>query len=213
AVVLYPKHSPYFVQQARRLACASMHIGVFGAIRHTHLISRDMQTSIRPCGGPRQPDKLLMERRTFPLDGAAASVEHGVHMPRSGVYLALALSEEVVKSRRLLASLTGLALLLVSVSAQAIKPPMPRSKAQLAGVWVGPDAWGSVLRLELNSEGQGLLVVRDLDSKGDLALYKVELAKININDLSFSVSPISNGAARIALSGTNDSNAINLVRY
>jgi len=126
---------------------------------------------------------------------------------------ALALSEEVVKSRRLLASLTGLALLLVSVSAQAIKPPMPRSKAQLAGVWVGPDAWGSVLRLELNSEGQGLLVVRDLDSKGDLALYKVELAKININDLSFSVSPISNGAARIALSGTNDSNAINLVRY
>jgi hypothetical protein len=129
------------------------------------------------------------------------------------IYLALALSEEVVKSRRLLASLTGLALLLVSVSAQAIKPPMPRSKAQLAGVWVGPDAWGSVLRLELNSEGQGLLVVRDLDSKGDLALYKVELAKININDLSFSVSPISNGAARIALSGTNDSNAINLVRY
>src|SRR6185312_7906076 len=118
--------------------------------------------------------------------GAAYSEQH----PIFGVYLALALSEEVVKSRRLLASLTGLALLLVSVSAQAIKPPMPRSKAHLAGVWVGPDAWGSVLRLELNSEGQGLLVVRDLDSKGDLALYKVELAKININDLSFSVSPI-----------------------
>ncbi|MBW4049487.1 MAG: hypothetical protein HIU89_16685 [Proteobacteria bacterium] len=118
-----------------------------------------------------------------------------------------------MKSRRLLAPLIGLALLLVSIGAQAIKPPMPRSKAQLAGVWVGPDAWGSVLRLELNSEGQGRLVVRDLDSKGDLVLYKVELTKININDLFFSVSPISKGAARIALSGTNDSHAINLVLY
>ncbi|MFC5525913.1 hypothetical protein ACFPPA_09180 [Rhodanobacter ginsengisoli] len=118
-----------------------------------------------------------------------------------------------MKSRRLLAPLMGLALLLVSMGAQAIKPPMPRTKAQLAGTWVGPDAWGSVLRLELNSEGQGRLVVRILDSKDDLVVYKVVLTKININDLSFSVSPISKGAAHIALSGTNDSNAINLVRY
>lgn len=118
-----------------------------------------------------------------------------------------------MKSRRLLAPLIGLVLLLVSLGAQAIKPPMPRTKAQLAGVWIGPDAWGSVLRLELNSARQGRLVVRDLDSKGDLVLYKVVLTKINVNDLSFSVSPISNGAAHIALSGTNDSNAINLVRY
>ncbi|NUR22710.1 MAG: hypothetical protein HOQ08_07395 [Frateuria sp.] len=90
-----------------------------------------------------------------------------------------------MKSRRLLAPLIGLALLFVSVGAQAIKPPMPRTKAQLAGVWVGPDAWGSMLRLELNSAGQGHLVVRDLDSKGNLTVYQVVITKIKINDLSF----------------------------
>jgi hypothetical protein len=118
-----------------------------------------------------------------------------------------------VKSRRLLAPLIGLALLLVSVGAQAIKPPMPRTQAQLAGVWVGPDAWGSMLRLELNSAGQGRLVVRDLDSKGNLAVYQVVLTKIKINDLSFSVTPVTKGAANIAFYGTNDSNAIDVVRY
>jgi hypothetical protein len=106
----------------------------------------------------------------------------------------------------------GLALLLVSIGAQAIKPPMPRTTAQLAGTWVGPDAWGSVLCLELNSEGYGRLVVRNFDSKDDLVVYKVVLTRININDLSFSVTPTSRGAAHIALSGTNDSNAIDLVR-
>ena len=119
----------------------------------------------------------------------------------------------VVKSRRLLAPLIGVALLLVSMGALAIKPPLPRTKVQLAGVWVGPDAWGAVLRLELNSVGQGRLVVRDLDSKGNLAVYKVALTKININELSFVVSPITKGATNIALYGTNDSNAIDLVRY
>lgn len=118
-----------------------------------------------------------------------------------------------MKSRRLLAPLIGLALLFVSVGAQAIKPPMPRTKAQLAGVWVGPDAWGSMLRLELNSAGQGHLVVRDLDSKGNLTVYQVVLTKIKINDLSFSVAPVTKGAANIALYGTNDSNAIDVVRY
>ena len=116
-----------------------------------------------------------------------------------------------MKSTRLFLLLLVLALLLVSVGAQAIKPPMPRTKAQLAGVWVGPDAWGAVLRLELNSVGQGRLVVRDLDS--NLAIYQVVLTKIDVNDLSFSVSAVSKGAARIALYGTNDSNAIDLVRY
>ncbi|MFC5437227.1 hypothetical protein ACFPME_11710 [Rhodanobacter umsongensis] len=118
-----------------------------------------------------------------------------------------------MKSTRLFSPLLGLALLLVSAGALAIKPPMPRTKAQLAGVWVGPDAWGAVLRLELNSAGQGRLVVRDLDSKSNLAIYEIAIKKIDVNDLSFSVSPVSKGAARIALYGTNDSNAIDLVRY
>ncbi|QRP63227.1 hypothetical protein I6J77_14055 [Rhodanobacter sp. FDAARGOS 1247] len=118
-----------------------------------------------------------------------------------------------MKSIRLFVPLIGLALLLVSVSAQAIKPPTPRTKAQLAGIWVGPDAWGSVVRLELDSAGQGRLVVRDPDSKGDLAVYQVVLTKIKINDLSFSVTPVTKGAANIAFYGTNDSNAIDVVRY
>ena len=118
-----------------------------------------------------------------------------------------------MKSIRLFSLLIGLTLLLVSAGAQATKPPIPRTKAQLAGIWVGPDAWGSMLRLELDSSGQGRLVVRAPDSKGNLAVYQIVLTKIKVNDLSFSVTPVTKGAANIAFYGTNDSNAIDVVRY
>jgi hypothetical protein len=107
----------------------------------------------------------------------------------------------------------GFSLLSISLGVQALKPPLPRTKAQLAGVWVGPDMWGAVLRLELNNVGQGRLVVRERGSSGELTLYHVVLTKIDVNHLSFSVSPISKGAPNIGVYGTNEAHAINFGRY
>lgn len=118
-----------------------------------------------------------------------------------------------MKFRYLIALTTGIVLLFVSLGVQALKPPLPRTKAQLAGVWVGPDMWGAVLRLELNDAGQGRLDVRERGSKGHLTLYHVVLTKIDVNHLSFTASPISKGAANIGLYGTNEAHAINFGRY
>lgn len=48
-----------------------------------------MHASIKPRGGPGQPAKPLMVCRISTLDDIGASVEHGAHTPRFGVYLAL----------------------------------------------------------------------------------------------------------------------------
>lgn len=48
-----------------------------------------MHASIKPRGEPGQPAKPLMVCRISTLDDIGASVEHGAHTPRFGVYLAL----------------------------------------------------------------------------------------------------------------------------
>lgn len=104
-------------------------------------------------------------------------------------------------------------LLLVSLTAGAIKlPPPPPSKADLAGVWVGPDEASSMLRLELDKLGRGVLIVRE-SNPSSTAIYKVALTKIEGHGLSFAISRIEGPRNTQAVSGTSLPYALRLVRH
>jgi hypothetical protein len=103
-------------------------------------------------------------------------------------------------------------LLLLSQLAGAIKLVPPPTKADLAGVWVGPDESGSVLRLELDKTGTGLLFIGDHDEPG--AFYKVTITTISGNKLSFSLQPKASTGPPFTLSGdAPNRRIIRLVRH
>ena len=62
-----------------------VHIGVFGVIRLMPPVLRDMHTGMCSTSGPRRKAKPLPARRISSLDAGASAMEHGLHMPRSGV--------------------------------------------------------------------------------------------------------------------------------
>ncbi len=63
-----------------------MRIRVFGVIKHTYPVSHDTHANLRARKLRRSWAKYLMLWRNSLLDVAPASSEHGVHMPRYGVY-------------------------------------------------------------------------------------------------------------------------------
>ncbi|NII10137.1 hypothetical protein [Oleiagrimonas sp. C23AA] len=114
--------------------------------------------------------------------------------------------------KRLPIVLVAFSVLAASSAAYAIKMPPPPTKAELAGVWVGPDDSGAVLRLELDYSGKGSLVISNHDPRFTFK-YKVILTKINIYKLSFGVKSVGHTKVGFTLSGTFHPHAIQLQRH
>lgn len=117
---------------------------------------------------------------------------------------------------RFLLVLVFLSLSVLSLDARAIKLPPPPTKAQLAGVWIGPDESGAVLRLELDSQNIGKLQISERGSPAVLSIFNVTLQKDRYaSKLSFAVSPTKNSPKNFGLSGSSavGANAISLVRH
>jgi hypothetical protein len=121
-----------------------------------------------------------------------------------------------MKIARFLPVLAFLSLSILSFDAAAIKLPPPPTKAQLAGVWIGPDESGAVLRLELDDQGIGKLKISERGSPAVVSAYNVALKKDRYSSkLFFTVSPAKSSPQDFSLSGAAavGANAISLVRH
>lgn len=121
-----------------------------------------------------------------------------------------------MKIARLMAVLAFLSLSALSLDARAIKLPPPPTIAQLAGIWIGPDESGAVLRLELDGRGIGKLQVSERGSPAVLSSYNVTLNKDRYaSKLSFALSPDKNSPSNFSLSGSVvvGARALSLVRH
>jgi hypothetical protein len=121
-----------------------------------------------------------------------------------------------MKIARFLPLLAFVSLSVLSLDARAIKLPPPPTEAQLAGVWIGPDESGAVLRLELDSRGIGKLQISERGSPAVLSVYNVTLNKDRYaSKLSFAVSQAKSAPGNFSLSGSAavGANAISLVRH
>lgn len=112
-----------------------------------------------------------------------------------------------------------LALLVLSVrspGAQAIKLPPPPTKAQLAGIWIGPDESGAVWQLKLDDKGLGQLQISERGSLVTVSRYNVTLNKERYAyRLLFAVRPLEGSTIHITLSGSAapGAQAITMVRH
>jgi len=121
-----------------------------------------------------------------------------------------------MKIARFMPVLAFLSLSALSLDARAIKLPPPPTITQLAGVWIGPDESGAVLRLELDDRGIGKLQVSEQGSPTVLASYNITLNKDrHASKLSFAVSPDKNSPSNFSLSGSVvvGAHALSLVRH
>ncbi|WP_139202464.1 hypothetical protein [Frateuria terrea] len=121
-----------------------------------------------------------------------------------------------MKIARFLPFFAFLSLSVLNFDARAIKLPPPPTIAQLAGVWIGPDESGAVLRLELDGRGTGRLQVSERGSPAVLSSYNVTIKKDRYaSKLSFAVSPAENSPGNFSLSGSAvvGAHAISLVRH
>lgn len=121
-----------------------------------------------------------------------------------------------MKIGRVLPVLALLALGVLCPSAQAIKLPPPPTKAQLAGVWVGPDESGAVWQLELDGQGLGKLQISERGSLATVSRYNVTLNKERYTyRLLFAVRPIGGSTVHVTLTGyaAPGAQAITLVRH
>jgi hypothetical protein len=114
--------------------------------------------------------------------------------------------------KRVPVALFAILLLAASTVSYAVKMPPPPTKADLAGVWVGPDDSGSVLRLDLDHNGKGTLTVSGHNPRFT-SMYTVILVKINIYKLTFSVQSVGGEKVGFTLTGTFHPHAIQLQRH
>jgi hypothetical protein len=120
--------------------------------------------------------------------------------------------EHAVNTKRLVTATVGVTLLLASFEAGAIKLPRPpATNSELSGVWVGFDDARSVIRLELDKSGHGILLVRDENRAP--SLYKVTLNIKGDFDLSFALQPTGGADNTFTLSGTYLLREIKLERH
>jgi hypothetical protein len=121
-----------------------------------------------------------------------------------------------MKIARFLPFFVFLTLGALSLDARAIKLPPPPTITQLAGVWIGPDESGAVLRLELDGRGIGELQISERGSPAVLSSYSVTLNKERYaSKLSFAVSPAKNSPGNFSLSGSAviGAHALSLARH
>lgn len=116
------------------------------------------------------------------------------------------------KLKRLNMFVFGITLItLVAINnANGTKLPGPLSREDIAGVWIGPDQVGNVIRLDLDKSGNGLLIIGRHGH--DPYIFRVFLKVLKNNRLHFQITSIQSGGLSFSLSGTNYSSAIKLIR-
>src|SRR5262245_13686686 len=99
----------------------------------------------------------------------------------------------------------------ITNDASARKRVPPPAMSDLATVWVGSEANGSLeyFRLELDEQGQGLLTVQWLPNQPAQA-YRVAATRLDKYSVEFTLQPIDAKAEPMYLRGTGVSNRLTL---